>query len=225
MRPDRLDLGADFWWLSPPCQPFTVRGQRKDIDDPRCKALLRLLPAITDLRPPALALENVPGFETSRMRDRLLEVLDDAGYHVSEQLLCPTALGIPMRRHRYYLVASLFPLVDQPTLRPHRRNLLTCLDTGEDPSLDLPSQLVERFAGKLPLSDPALKPWVGCFTGAYGRSPVFAGSYWMGPRGPRYFSEHEIARLMGFGSAIRWPKDLERSRRWSLLGNLSLIHI
>ena len=22
---------ADLWWMSPPCQPFTARGQRRDI--------------------------------------------------------------------------------------------------------------------------------------------------------------------------------------------------
>lgn len=26
---------ADLWWLSPPCQPYTQRGRRRDLDDPR----------------------------------------------------------------------------------------------------------------------------------------------------------------------------------------------
>lgn len=219
VKPAKLDLGADLWWLSPPCQPFTIRGQRKDIDDPRSAALVRLLTCIEALKPPALALENVPGFETSRMRSALLTVLERCGYDVRERLLCPTELGIPMRRRRYYLVAARNGLGPDLPLRPQRRVLLDFLDPGDDPSLDLPEDVSTRFAENLPISDPVRAPWVGCFTGAYGKSPVFAGSYWKGVRGPRYFSEHEIARLMGFGDRIVWPADLPRERRWKLLGN------
>ena len=32
-------FGADLWWLSPPCQPYSVRGRGRDLDDPRARSL------------------------------------------------------------------------------------------------------------------------------------------------------------------------------------------
>jgi site-specific DNA-cytosine methylase len=98
-------FGADLWWMSPPCQPFTRRGLGRDDEDPRSRGLLALIGRIAQVRPPALALENVPGFAGSRTHRRLREALSRAGYRVAERLLCPTELGIPNRRRRFFLVA------------------------------------------------------------------------------------------------------------------------
>ena len=114
-------LDADLWWMSPPCQPFTIRGKRLDIDDRRCAALVHLTTLIRTVRPRHLALENVPAFGESRMRAFLMQALDDAGYRRRERLLCPTRLGIPMKRSRYYLVASLDSVPGWRPVRAHRR--------------------------------------------------------------------------------------------------------
>jgi site-specific DNA-cytosine methylase len=99
-------FAADLWWLSPPCQPFTRRGLGRDLDDPRAASLLALIDRAAEVRPRHLALENVPGFAGSRAHGRLRAALDGAGYEVRERLLCPTELGVPNRRRRFYLVAS-----------------------------------------------------------------------------------------------------------------------
>jgi DNA (cytosine-5)-methyltransferase 1 len=99
-------LGADLWWLSPPCQPYTRRGQGRDDEDPRARGLLALIARLAEVRPRYLALENVPRFAASRTRGRLLAALEQGGYAVREQLLCPSRLGLPNRRERYYLLAS-----------------------------------------------------------------------------------------------------------------------
>lgn len=215
---------ADLWWMSPPCQPFTIRGKRLDMDDRRCQPLLHLTGLLAERRPPHLALENVPGFETSRMRTHLLRALEGAGYHWRERLLCPSQLGIPMRRQRYYLAASRQPLPDWLPLRPHRRRVEGFLDARPAPSLRLDAELVERFAGNLPISDPVHAPWVGVFTGAYGKSPVYAGSYWATPEGPRHIAPHEILRLLGFPEGFALPADLDRRRAWKLVGNSLSVH-
>jgi DNA (cytosine-5)-methyltransferase 1/tRNA (cytosine38-C5)-methyltransferase len=100
---------ADLWWLSPPCQPYTCRGKQRDVDDPRARSLLTLIERIDELRPPLVALENVPGFATSRACERLRQVLGRGGYTVRERILCPTQLGVPMRRERFYLTARCSP--------------------------------------------------------------------------------------------------------------------
>ena len=53
-------LAADFWWMSPPCKPFTLRGPRADVDDPRCESFLHLLTLLAQVRPSGIALV-VPG--------------------------------------------------------------------------------------------------------------------------------------------------------------------
>ena len=55
-------LAADLWWLSPPCQPYTRRGNRRDVDDARAAPLLVLMERISEIRPRYVTLENVPEF-------------------------------------------------------------------------------------------------------------------------------------------------------------------
>jgi hypothetical protein len=127
-----------------------------------------------------------------------------------------------MKRRRYYMVARQGDLPSWPTPRPHRHRVedyVGGLTVPELDSLTLPEDLQNRFKGKLPLSDVARTPWVGCFTGAYGNSPVFAGSYWRGPRGPRYLAPREVQRFMGFAERLTWPTGIDRLRAWKLLGN------
>lgn len=208
---------ADLWWMSPPCQPFTIRGKRLDVADRRCAPLLHLTGMLTSIGPRSLALENVPGFETSVMRKRLIEALEDAGYRWRERVLCPTELGIPMRRARYYLIASRDPLPDWLPLRPHRRRVESFL-LDPEPWHYLSDEMQEKFRSKLPISDPVHAPWVGVFTSAYGKSPVYAGSYWRDSAGIRHFSPREGLRFLGFPEDYELP-DLDFQRAWKLVGN------
>jgi site-specific DNA-cytosine methylase len=169
---------AELWWLSPPCQPFTRRGHGRDDDDPRSAGLLALIPLLAAERPPFVALENVPGFAVSRTRARLIGALDGAGYRVWEGELCPSALGVPNRRRRWFLVASREgdPAPPPPTADPSR--LADHLDAEPAPELAVDPDLLRRYHGALDLvsaTDPAAV--TACFTAAYGRSPVRSGSY------------------------------------------------
>ncbi|CAO0792323.1 unnamed protein product [Mucor circinelloides] len=98
---------ATCWLLSPPCQPYTNGGQKKDTEDPRAKALLHLIDLLPqlDVIPKYVFLENVKNFETSQSRKKLIEQLDVLGYEINEYLLTPTQFGIPNHRMRYYLTA------------------------------------------------------------------------------------------------------------------------
>lgn len=219
VKPEKLEaFDADLWWASPPCQPFTVRGKRLDVHDKRSAALIHLTGILESRGPRHFALENVPGFATSTMRRWLIEVLDEAGYHWRERTLCPTELGIPMRRARYYLIASRDPLRAWLPVRAHRRRVESYLRRPVDPALYLPPQMLDKYAGKLPISDPVDAPWVGVFTSAYGSSPVYAGSYWRDERGVRYFSPSEGLAFLGFPPRFTLP-ELDFRRSWKLVGN------
>ncbi len=219
-------FGATRWWMSPPCQPYTVRGARRDLDDPRARPLLRLLPILAELRPPVVAMENVPGFVVSAMRGELRATLIGAGYTLHERLACPTALGVPMRRQRYYLTARLrgdgrhrSELGGSAPIAP-LRPLGGYLDAAPDPGAYLPEATVRGYghsAHIVDADDPAAV--ATCFTSAYGRSPVRAGSYVRDAGGVRTFSPEEILRLLGFPGSFRFPEGLPRAVRFDLAGN------
>ncbi len=223
------EIGADLWWMSPPCQPFTRRGRQRDDEDPRSWALLALLQRIGEVRPTFLALENVPGFEGSRTHGQLREVLAAAGYEVSERLLCPSSLGLPNRRLRFYLVASRRGFAGQAPAAPSPVPLRSCLEwlpEEEAPAaLTLDPALADRYRQAIDVvdaGDPAALS--ACFTSAYGRSPVRSGSYLRteGGRtapGLRRFSPREILNLLGFPAHYRLPQTLPLAHAWRLVGN------
>ncbi|MEQ1902670.1 MAG: DNA cytosine methyltransferase [Pirellulaceae bacterium] len=217
---------ADLWWMSLPCQPFTVRGRRRDIEDPRCRAFLHLLECLAIVRPRHLAMENVPPFQDSRAATLLRDTLSANGYRWTESVVCPTQLGIANRRKRFYLIASQDPLlaVDVPTeyRGPWRRGIVDILEpsAADDDSLRVPDQILHdyRFASNIvSLADPASV--TSCFTSAYGRSHIRSGSYLRDAKGERYFTPREIIRWLGFPDSFRFPPTISRSQCWSLAGN------
>lgn len=213
---------ADLWWLSPPCQPFTTRGYGRDADDPRARPFLAVVARLAEVRPRYVALENVPGFAGSQVHGRLLATLERAGYGaVHERLLCPSELGVPNRRQRYYLVAAretLRTLPDPPA--PPLRSLDAYLDAVEDPGLRVAPELLERYQGALHVVDAGDPQAVtACFTSAYGRSFVRSGSYLRVGGHVRRFSPAEILRLLGFPAAYGLAPELPRRKAWALVGN------
>ena len=213
---------ADLWWMSPPCQPFTRRGLRRDIDDPRAETFLAALERLAEVRPPYVAFENVPAFRASRGHGRLLATLGGAGYRsIRECLLCPTSLGVPNLRRRYYLVAARGRLL--PLLEPRcsgTEPLGRYLDAAPSPALDVEPELAGRYRGALHVVRPDDPGAVThCFTSAYGRSPVRSGSYLTSGPGIRRFSPTEILRLLGFPSTYRLPPELPLGNAWRLVAN------
>jgi len=219
-------FGATRWWLSPPCQPYTVRGAGRDLEDRRARPLLRLLPILTEVRPPVVAMENVPGFAVSAMRGELRAALIGAGYTLRERLVCPTALGVPMRRQRYYLTARRdgdgrhrSELGGAASIAP-TRPLGSFLDAEPDAASYIAEATVRAYGHSAHIVDADDPSAVAtCFTSAYGRSPVRAGSYVRDVHGVRRFSPEEVLRLLGFPAAFRFPQGLPRPVRWNLAGN------
>jgi site-specific DNA-cytosine methylase len=228
---------ADLWWLSPPCQPYTRRGLGRDDQDPRAASLLALIDRLRELGPDSprhLALENVPAFQGSRCHQRLLDALARSGHRQREGQLCPTELGVPNRRRRYYLVASRDEQPGDwsppPGAAPPAGTLRPYLDSGGD-SLFVDPELVRRYRHALDVVHPDDPGAVtACFTAAYGRSPVRSGSYLAlnGPDGPgnpsdqprlRRFSPAEVLRLLGFPATFTLPPDLPPEKAWPLAGN------
>lgn len=213
---------ADLWWLSPPCQPFTVRGMRRDLDDRRTESLVHLARLLPQVGPACVVLENVPGFSGSRTEAFLLAMLERARYRVHRTILCPTELGVPNRRRRYYLLASRSAPVMLPLPAAGPAVVLSAyLDAPEDLARYAVSlRTLARYGHAMSVVESNDSAAVAtCFTAAYGRSPVRSGSFLLDARGVRRFTEDEILGLLGFSRRPRWPGGLGLEKRYHLVGN------
>nr|XP_053628496.1 tRNA (cytosine(38)-C(5))-methyltransferase-like isoform X1 [Cherax quadricarinatus] len=104
-------LNPDIIMMSPPCQPFTRQGLKRDVEDARTSSFLHLLALLEEVPQPPnmILLENVAGFETSQTRTQLISTLSRRNYVWQEFLLSPTQFGVPNSRLRYYLLAKQKP--------------------------------------------------------------------------------------------------------------------
>lgn len=216
---------ADLWWMSPPCQPYTIRGNQKDLEDRRSAAFLRVLELLDELQPERVALENVPWFAGSQAHQLLADWLDAKGYDRWEGELCPTAAGVPMVRRRFFLAASRVGAVQEPEFTPETRPLAAFLDPVPAEDTAIADDVLARFADALHLVDADDSAAIAaCFTGAYGLSPVYAGSYLRQGDHLRLFSPDEVVRLLGFPAHCRLPDEISRKKRYKLAGNSVSVH-
>ena len=181
-----------------------------------------MLEKIAAVRPPYVALENVPAFRGSLAHRRLRAILTAGGYIMQERILCPTQLGLPNRRRRFYLVASRGRLNSWSAERWETpiESVHQFLDRDISTDLWVEPEQVDRYNGEIHLVDPYDPDAVtNCFTSAYGRSFVRSGSYLQVAGRTRRFSPAEILRLLGFPPSFTLPPTMPPSRLWPLVGN------
>jgi site-specific DNA-cytosine methylase len=217
---------GDLWWMSPPCTPFTRKGERRDLHDVRTRALLHLIDAVARIRPACVVLENVVGFENSQTFQRLSDVWQGSGYRLQIHKLCPTQLGWPNRRPRVYVIATqgTAPLIKIPelTLSKALINLLVQYeaDTAQREGLSVSADIVSKYGAALDVVDVDDSHAVAaCFGSSYGRAITKSGSYIATEYGLRRFSPREVANILGFPPNFVLPDHLPTRRLWQLLGN------
>jgi len=101
---------ADIWTGGFPCQDLSVAGKRAGFTGQRSSLAFTFLDLVEQRRPRWLVLENVPGlFSSNQGRDfhRLLREMDELRYGVSWRTLDARYFGVPQRRRRVFIVASL----------------------------------------------------------------------------------------------------------------------
>ncbi|MDZ4257728.1 MAG: DNA cytosine methyltransferase [Gemmatimonadales bacterium] len=99
--------GIDLFAGGVPCPPFSVAGRQLGADDQRdlFPTAIRL---ISESKPTAVMLENVPGLATAKFksyRASLAVQLEKLGYSVDWQVLNACNFGVPQLRPRFILVA------------------------------------------------------------------------------------------------------------------------
>lgn len=211
----RAGAEGTCWLLSPPCQPFTRRGPRRDVDDPRCRGLLRIIELLPKLRPRALLLENVAGFHGSVAHARLVAALRELGHEVAVAQACPSEEGWPIRRPRQFVVSREGGLRERAPPSGSTRALEELLDPAADQAMEL--RVPDAWLRKLgPVGPPAI-PLV-TITRAYGHSAT-GGPLLARPGGARFLSPEEILRLHAFPEGFAFPSAMDLRTRRRLAGN------
>lgn len=106
--PESLIPEVDVIIGGPPCQSFSLVGQRRP-EDPRGELVFRYLDIISSRRPRAFVMENVPGIEASvvdgvRLTDLLARKFAEIGYTVTKMKLDASEYLVPQKRRRVFLV-------------------------------------------------------------------------------------------------------------------------
>ncbi|WP_246696987.1 DNA cytosine methyltransferase [Methylobacterium planeticum] len=91
-----------------PCQPFSTYTQaRSDELDPRWQLLGAFSRLVLATRPELITMENVADLRRHTIYERFVRDLSAAGYAVDAAILDCEAYGVPQRRRRLVLLASL----------------------------------------------------------------------------------------------------------------------
>lgn len=106
----KLDLNftypkADIVIGGPPCQPFSVGGNQKGIEDPR-NGFPIFVDAIRKVKPKVFMFENVRGllYTNKWYFEIILEELKNLGYQIEFKLLNAVNFGVPQNRERLVVV-------------------------------------------------------------------------------------------------------------------------
>jgi DNA (cytosine-5)-methyltransferase 1 len=90
----------------PPCQPFSVAGKMLAKKDPR-DMVPQFIRAVSEARPIAFLMENVPGLMTKRnfrYSERIAIDLAELGYTVYVKILTAYDFGVPQNRRRVFFI-------------------------------------------------------------------------------------------------------------------------
>lgn len=92
-----------------PCQAFSVAGLREGLKDPRGNLTLTFLGMVEKFRPRWVVWENVPGVLSDRTNafGQFLSGLGELGYEYAYRVLDAQHFGVPQRRRRVFVVASI----------------------------------------------------------------------------------------------------------------------
>ncbi|MBK1990288.1 DNA (cytosine-5-)-methyltransferase [Sphaerospermopsis aphanizomenoides BCCUSP55] len=90
-----------------PCQPWSIAGKLKGLDDPRGKLWIDVFRVVKANQPKAFIFENVKGLTEPRNKSSLEYILDNltsSGYVVKYQVLNSYDFGLPQDRDRIFIV-------------------------------------------------------------------------------------------------------------------------
>lgn len=107
--PDHDILFAGF-----PCQPFSIIGNMKGMNDTRGTLFFDIARIIKEKKPKTFILENVKqlvGHDSGKTLKVILKTLKELGYHVQYSVLNALDFGLPQKRERVVIVGHYEPIL------------------------------------------------------------------------------------------------------------------
>lgn len=99
---------VDLMIAGPPCQSFSILGQRKALEDPRGQLAIRYLELVAGVKPKAFIFENVPGILNVNNGEDFKTLYAFAekttGYTLFKAKLNSMQFGVPQSRERVFIV-------------------------------------------------------------------------------------------------------------------------
>lgn len=97
-----------------PCQPFSIIGQMKGLNDTRGTLFFDIARIIKEKQPKAFILENVKqlvGHDGGKTLKVIVQSLKDLGYHVQYSVLNALDYGLPQKRERVVIIGHKEPIM------------------------------------------------------------------------------------------------------------------
>lgn len=94
----------------PPCQGFSQKGKRLNINDPRNYLFHQFVRFVKEFKPKYFVLENVPNIVTTSngyFKKQIIDAFEAIGYKVTFGVLCAADYGVPQDRHRAVFLGQL----------------------------------------------------------------------------------------------------------------------
>ena len=106
-----------------PCQAFSLYNQKNR--DPSWKLVKRFCDLVLEIKPDVVSMENVPrliDYREGKVFRSVLKALREAGYTANHRIVYLPDYGLPQRRSRLVMMASLHGTVEMepPTYTPDR---------------------------------------------------------------------------------------------------------
>ena len=113
-----------------PCQPFSKLNKKTTTKDD-LEPIEKFAQLIAEYRPDIVSMENVPGLSNSNkypVFDKFLETLTNNGYQFTYEIVNLSEYGVPQRRRRLVLLASLHGKI-KLIPKTHKDHPITVRDT------------------------------------------------------------------------------------------------
>ena len=133
--------GVDVIIGGPPCQGFSLKGQRGGMEDERNFLFKAYLKYVNFFKPEYVVMENVPNILTDHggfFKNKIIKELEGLGYNVSYGILDASDFGVPQKRRRAFFISSLKQKIELPTSNKKIKNTvwdaisdLAYLESGE----------------------------------------------------------------------------------------------
>ncbi|OAD23080.1 DNA (cytosine-5-)-methyltransferase [Candidatus Thiomargarita nelsonii] len=104
----------DFLLAGFPCQPFSIIGKRKGFEDTRGTLFFDIARILAAKKPTTFVLENVKllvAHNKGKTIKRIIETLEELGYHTTYKVLNALDFGLPQKRERVFIVGFRKPSI------------------------------------------------------------------------------------------------------------------